>query len=204
MNSFQDTLHSPHPSRISIYLVWSGRHITPQPGRHSSPLDIAPVARAPAASDHADLAATPSRSTGSTRSSHGTARPTSISPPIERTTHPPLRPAPPAAHAPAPPAAHAPAAAAAPAAAVGDLLARLVLGLGRVVDEQRVERQAVGQDEVADRAAANVHRVERDRVLAPGRHLDVAQRRVHLRRDRGDGAVDDGACCPSSSLSRPR
>lgn len=73
-------------------------------------------------------------------------------------------------------------AAAAPAA-VRDLLAGLVLGLDRVIDEEGVERQRVGQDKVADRGAANVHGVERDGVLTPRRHLDGPQRRVHLWRD---------------------
>lgn len=73
------------------------------------------------------------------------------------------------------------------------LLAGLVLGLGRIVDEQGVEGQAVGQDKVADGAAAQVHGVEGDGVLALGGHLDVAQGSVHLRRDGSDGAVNDGA-----------
>lgn len=74
-----------------------------------------------------------------------------------------------------------------------DLLPGLVLGLGRVVYQQGVERQRVGQDVVADGAAADVHGVEDDGILALGRHLDVAEGRVHLRGDGGDGAVHDGA-----------
>lgn len=77
--------------------------------------------------------------------------------------------------------------------AVGHLLACLVLGLGRIIDEQGIERQGVGQDVVADRRAANVHGVQLDWFLALGRHFDVAQRGVHLGGNGSYRAVDDGA-----------
>lgn len=57
----------------------------------------------------------------------------------------------------------------------------LVLGLWRVVDEECVERERVWEDEVSDGGAADVHGVERDRVLALDGHLDCAKGRVHLR-----------------------
>lgn len=57
-------------------------------------------------------------------------------------------------------------------------------GLGRVVDEQRVERQRVGQDEVADVVAADRDRVEvragRVRGRVAERHLDGLEVGVHL------------------------
>jgi hypothetical protein len=52
------------------------------------------------------------------------------------------------------------------------LLASLVLGLRCVVDEQSVEREGVGEDEVADGRASDVHGVEGDGVLTLGGHLD--------------------------------
>lgn len=77
------------------------------------------------------------------------------------------------------------------ASATVGFLAGLVLGLGRVVDEQRVERQRVRQDKVSDRGTADVHCVETDGVLTANRHLDGAKGCVHLWRDRGNGAVDN-------------
>src|SRR5689334_18968389 len=58
----------------------------------------------------------------------------------------------------------APAGAAATASLVRNLLAGLVLGLDAVVDEQGVERQRVGQDEIANHGTADVHRVKGDGV----------------------------------------
>lgn len=78
------------------------------------------------------------------------------------------------------------------ASAVG-FLARLVLGLGRVVDQQRIEGQTIGQDVVADRGATDVDGVEGDGITAFGGHFDRAEGGVHLGGDGGDGAVEDGA-----------
>ena len=92
--------------------------------------------------------------------------------------------------------------------------------LGRVIDQQCVEVQAVRQDEVADIAPPNLrtvpagsagagsadclpggstaadthrHRVEADGVFALERHLDLLQVRVHGDVHAGDRAVADGA-----------
>eukprot|EP00321_Phaeocystis_globosa_P019645 CAMPEP_0118820774 /NCGR_PEP_ID=MMETSP1162-20130426/7963_1 /TAXON_ID=33656 /ORGANISM="Phaeocystis Sp, Strain CCMP2710" /LENGTH=128 /DNA_ID=CAMNT_0006751195 /DNA_START=1 /DNA_END=387 /DNA_ORIENTATION=- len=65
--------------------------------------------------------------------------------------------------------------------------------LRRVIDQKRVKVQAVRQDEVADVAPPNRHRVEADRVFALERHLDLLQVRVHGDVDTGDSAVADGA-----------
>ena len=51
--------------------------------------------------------------------------------------------------------------------------------LGRVVDEQRVEGQAVGQDEVAHVVAADTQRVQIHRLLVLQRHLHRLEVRVH-------------------------
>ena len=72
-------------------------------------------------------------------------------------------------------------------------LARLVLRLGRVVDQQRIEGQTIGQDVVANRGATDVDGVEGDGVAAFGGHFDRAEGGVHLGGDGGDGAVEDGA-----------
>lgn len=82
----------------------------------------------------------------------------------------------------------------APDPTIRNLLAGLILGLGRIVNQQRIERQRVGQDVVADRRAADVHGVELDGFLALGGHFDVAEGGVHLWGDGCDCAVDDGAC----------
>ena len=81
------------------------------------------------------------------------------------------------------------------------LLARLVFRLGLVVHQQRIQRQTVRQDVVADRRAADVDRVERDRVAALGGHFDGAQCGVHLRRDGGHRAVEDSSCFPPPIVS---
>lgn len=78
------------------------------------------------------------------------------------------------------------------AAAIG-FLARLVLRLRRVIDEQRVERERVRQDDVANRAAADIDRVELDLLTVLLRQLDRLHRDIHDWRDAGDGAVDEGA-----------
>lgn len=70
----------------------------------------------------------------------------------------------------------------------------LILRFRRVVDQQGVERERVREDEVTDGGAADVDGVERDGVAVAERHLDRAQRRVHLNVDREDGAVDCCAC----------
>lgn len=72
-------------------------------------------------------------------------------------------------------------------------LAGLVLRLGGVVHEQSIERQAVGEDVVADCGATDVDGVERDGVTALGGHLDGSEGGVHLRGDGGNGAVENGA-----------
>ena len=76
-------------------------------------------------------------------------------------------------------------------------LARLVLGLRLVIDKESIQGQAVGKYVVPDRRTADINRVERDRVAALGGHLDGAQGGVHLRRDGGDGAVEDCSYCLS-------
>lgn len=81
----------------------------------------------------------------------------------------------------------------APAAAVC-LLAGLVLGLGGVIHEQGVERQAVGEDVITDCRTTNVDGIQRNGVAALGGHLDGAEGGVHLRGDRCDGAVENCAC----------
>lgn len=80
-------------------------------------------------------------------------------------------------------------------------LARLVLGLRLVVDEEGIQGQTVGENVVPDRGAADVNCVEGDGVAALGGHLDGAQGGVHLRRDGGDGAVENCSCFLSESCS---
>lgn len=53
--------------------------------------------------------------------------------------------------------------------------------LGGVVDEKGVEGEGVGEDEVADVAAADGERVERLGFAIPDRHLDRLEMRVHAR-----------------------
>jgi len=65
--------------------------------------------------------------------------------------------------------------------------------LRRVVHQQRVQVDAVRQDEVANVAAPNRERVERDRFLALERHLHLLEVSVHRNVDARDSAVDDGA-----------
>lgn len=77
------------------------------------------------------------------------------------------------------------------------LLARLVLRLWLVVYKQRVERQAVGQDIMTDCRATNVDRVERDWVSSLRSHFHSTQSGVHLRRNRRNSAVQNGAFAPS-------
>jgi hypothetical protein len=81
----------------------------------------------------------------------------------------------------------------APAAAVC-LLASLVLGLGGVIHEQGIERQAVGKNVIADCRAANVDGIQRNGVTALGGHLDGSEGGVHLRGDRCNGAVENCTC----------
>lgn len=73
------------------------------------------------------------------------------------------------------------------------LLASLVLGLGGIVNKKCVQRQAVGEDVVANGRTANVDSVEREGVTTLGGHLDSSKRGVHLRRDRSDGTVKNCA-----------
>lgn len=70
----------------------------------------------------------------------------------------------------------------APAAAVC-LLASLVLGLGGVIHEQGIKRQAVRKDVIADCRATNVDGIQGNGVTALGGHLDGSEGGVHLRRD---------------------
>lgn len=86
------------------------------------------------------------------------------------------------------------------AAAPVCLLAGLVLRLGGVVHEQSVQRQAVGEDVITDRGATDVDGVQRDRVTALGGHFHGAEGSVHLRGDRGDGAVENSACIVVTEL----
>ena len=81
------------------------------------------------------------------------------------------------------------------------LFPRLVLRLRLIVDQQRVQRQRVRQDEIPHRAAADVDGVERDGVGLDcalrgarfGGHLDGAEGGVHLWGDGCYCAVDYGA-----------
>ena len=119
--------------------------------------------------------------------------PSTASPSSEATTTTPIAPAPPPSHPPS----HPPP----PTTPSLPLFPRLVLRLRLIVDQQRVQRQRVRQDEIPHRAAADVDGVERDRVgldcalrgARLGGHLDSAEGGVHLWGDGGDGAVDDGA-----------
>ena len=77
-------------------------------------------------------------------------------------------------------------------ASVG-LPARLILGLGCVIDQQGVERQRIRQDKVADGGTTDVYCVQCDRVAVADRHLDRAQGDIHLNVDAEDSAMDDRA-----------
>lgn len=59
----------------------------------------------------------------------------------------------------------------------------LLLGFRRVVDEERVERERVGEDKVPHVVATDRERVERLRLAATDRHLDLLEVRVHRRVD---------------------
>jgi hypothetical protein len=73
------------------------------------------------------------------------------------------------------------------------LLARFVLRLRCVVDEEGIKGKAVGENVIANRGTADVDGVERNRVAALGGHLDGPERSVHLRGDRHNSAVKDCA-----------
>jgi hypothetical protein len=73
------------------------------------------------------------------------------------------------------------------------LLARLVLRLGRVVDEEGIKGKTVGENVIANGGTADIDGVERNGVAALGGHLDGPERSVHLRRDRHNSAVKDCA-----------
>lgn len=73
------------------------------------------------------------------------------------------------------------------------LLSGLILGLGGVVHQQSVEGQAVGKDVVSDSRATDVDGVQGYRITALGSHLYCSEGGVHLRRDGGDGAVENRA-----------
>lgn len=74
------------------------------------------------------------------------------------------------------------------------LFPRFVLRFRRVVDEESIQGERVGEDVVSDGRAADVDGVEADGVAALGRHFDSAEGGVHLGGDGGDGAVEDGTC----------
>ncbi len=86
---------------------------------------------------------------------------------------------------------------AAPAAASSSsailLFTRLVLGFRSIVNKEGIERQAVGEDDVADGVAANGHGVEALGLAALYRHTHRFKRDVHDWRDAGDGAISDSA-----------
>ena len=85
------------------------------------------------------------------------------------------------------------AASAASAGLLNCLLSCLVLRLRRVVDQEGVEWERVWEDEISDGRSAQVDGVECDWVATACSHLDGAERSVHLRGDRCNGAVNDCA-----------
>ena len=115
-----------------------------------------------------------------------------------------LKASPTASSPPSPPSTSTPATASTTsrAAPISSFFPGLVLWFRCIVDEKRVERETVGQDEVANVRAADVDRVEGDSIATFRCHLDSAQSSIHLRRDGGDRAVDDCACCEITTESR--
>lgn len=74
------------------------------------------------------------------------------------------------------------------------LLALFGFRFRRLVDQQRLQRQRVGQNEVPDVVAAYGHRVQTDRIATSGRrHLHRLQVRVHRHIHASDCAVQYGA-----------
>lgn len=67
-----------------------------------------------------------------------------------------------------------------PSPTLGVLL-RLVLRLGRIIHQQRIQGQAIWKDEIADRRTTDVDGIEGDGFTALNCHFNGAQRGVHLR-----------------------
>lgn len=66
-----------------------------------------------------------------------------------------------------------------PAASICSLLASLVLGLHRVVNEKGVEGKRVGENEVANGGSSDIHSIQGDGILATLGHLHRSQGGVH-------------------------
>jgi len=80
-----------------------------------------------------------------------------------------------------------------PTAPIRSFFPRFILWLWLVVDKQRVEGQTVRENVISNGGATDVDGIKGDGIATFRGHLDRPKRGIHLRRDRGNGAVENSA-----------